>query len=145
MQDLTEGLIFIEEIIAKLHSGIGVSSAIKGYLHENNSKFSKQVGYFYFCVQNEKSWREKIQIEFSERPIFFTFFEILHEGTRGVPIFEKLQEVEKAIFQLIDSELERKIQSLPFKLMLPTFLFLLPAYLVLLFGPITMKLIGGLK
>ena len=77
-------------------------------------------------------------------PFMRTFIDIVQAGCSGIPIYEKICCVEKAVEDQLSDRLESDLQSLPIKSMLPILFIMFPSYLILLFGPLLKNMIGGL-
>jgi hypothetical protein len=64
------------------------------------------------------------------------FLEILTQGLEGHSIYERLKAVEEEIVEVCKDEFQRELDKLPYVLMIPLLLFMFPAYMLLLLGPI---------
>ena len=60
--------------------------------------------------------------------------ELVQLGLIGHPIFEKIKELEKSIYVKDINVLDEHHKKLPYKIMLPVFLLIVPGYLTLMFG-----------
>lgn len=64
------------------------------------------------------------------------FLEILSQGLNGHSIFERIKAVEEEFIEVCKDEFQKELDKLPYVLMVPLLLFMFPAYLLLLLGPI---------
>ncbi len=64
------------------------------------------------------------------------FLEILSQGLAGHSIYERIKAVEEEFIEVCKDEFQRELDKLPYVLMIPLLLFMFPAYLLLLLGPI---------
>lgn len=64
------------------------------------------------------------------------FLEILSQGLAGYSIYERIKTIEEEIIEVCKDEFQRELDKLPYVLMVPLLLFMFPAYLLLLLGPI---------
>lgn len=64
------------------------------------------------------------------------FLEILSQGLRGHAIYERVCSFEEELIELCKEEFQKELDRLPYILMVPLLLFMFPAYLILLLGPI---------
>jgi len=64
------------------------------------------------------------------------FLEILTQGLVGHAIYERVKTIEEEIIEVCKDEFQRELDKLPYVLMVPLLLFMFPAYLLLLLGPI---------
>lgn len=65
-----------------------------------------------------------------------SFYKLLEKGSRGEPMTEKLGELEAEIIVLCEEQIDDHIQKLPYLMVFPIFILQVPAFLLLLFGPI---------
>src|SRR5690606_35014836 len=64
------------------------------------------------------------------------FFYLVGEGLKGHSIYDRIKSFEEDIVDLCQEELQKDLDKLPYVLMVPLLLFLFPAYVLLLLGPI---------
>lgn len=64
------------------------------------------------------------------------FLEILSQGLLGHSIYERIKAFEEEVIEVCKDEFQRELDKLPYVLMIPLLLFMFPAYLLLLLGPI---------
>jgi hypothetical protein len=64
------------------------------------------------------------------------FLEILSQGLIGHSIFERVKAMEEEFIEVCKDEFQRELDKLPYVLMVPLLLFMFPAYMLLLIGPI---------
>jgi len=69
--------------------------------------------------------------------------ELILIGLQGEPILLNLEELQMEIEEACNDEIEKSLKVLPFLLLGPTLIFLIPAYLLILFGPIISHFISG--
>lgn len=70
-------------------------------------------------------------------------YSLLVQSYQGIPVLNSLKELENELKLAVEDELELFIQTLPFKLLLPIFLIMFPAFLLLLLGPILQNIFYG--
>ena len=63
-------------------------------------------------------------------------FDLLSEGLRGVAISEKLKELENLVTQECRRNLDEACLVLPYKGLAPLMLFMFPALILLILGPV---------
>lgn len=71
-------------------------------------------------------------------------FQLLESGKRGAPILRDWRKLRQEIEMQIEVDLKGHIDALPFKMLIPLLLLMFPAFLILLFGPITQSLLSVL-
>lgn len=64
------------------------------------------------------------------------FLEIVSQGLMGHSIYERVKSMEEEIIETCKEEFQRELDKLPYVLMIPLLIFMFPAYLLLLLGPI---------
>jgi hypothetical protein len=64
------------------------------------------------------------------------FLEILGQGLSGHSIYERVRVLEEEFIETCEEEFQKELDKLPYILMIPLLLFMFPAYLLLLLGPI---------
>lgn len=64
------------------------------------------------------------------------FLGIMADGLMGHSIFERLKSLEEELIEVCKDAFQRELDRLPYILMVPLLLFMFPAYLLLLLGPI---------
>lgn len=73
-----------------------------------------------------------------------SFLHIMDCGFQGSPIDGPLEELQAEFAFQIENQIERRLQLLPIKLILPLVLFILPSLLILIIGPLFLSLTKGL-
>lgn len=72
------------------------------------------------------------------------FFHILLAGFRGEAILADLTVLKADIQNQLELDMKSHVETLPFKMLVPLLLLLFPAFLILLFGPITRSFLQSL-
>ena len=70
-----------------------------------------------------------------------TLINVIERGLSGSPIDSYLSELEVEFTQKLEMAFERKMQLLPLKLLVPLTVFILPAVIILIVGPLFLTLI----
>ncbi len=70
---------------------------------------------------------------------------LLAEGLEGASVLEALGELEREIRRAMESELEHFVAALPLRMLGPLILCIFPALMMLLFGPLVMKLMEAFE
>lgn len=86
---------------------------------------------------SEKDWA-------SVGPWRRNLLEALGRGLRGESIGKTLESLEAEMLRAAEEELQVKLSKLPYLAMIPTLLFQLPAFLLLLFGPLVRNFLHSL-
>jgi hypothetical protein len=64
----------------------------------------------------------------------------LDRGLHGAPIDKNLERLQEEAFLLLDAAHDRRMQLLPFKLLVPLTLLVLPGFMILILGPLLFTL-----
>jgi hypothetical protein len=125
---------------------------------ENGSSFREALGSFLqvagtdeFCCQL-REWSVRKTHNQSTQSLFVSIsspyrralLDLFERGWQGEPILESLQELEKEIRDACADELDRFVATLPFRALFPLLALQLPAYLMLLLGPVFSELLHSL-
>jgi hypothetical protein len=70
---------------------------------------------------------------------------ILMDGLRGSSVLVRLRELRIEIESQLELDMKAHVESLPLKMLVPLLLFMFPAFLILLLGPITRNFVEALK
>lgn len=71
-------------------------------------------------------------------------FLILESGSRGASVLADWRELRKEVESQLELDIKGHVESLPLKMLMPLLLLLFPAFLVLLFGPITSAFLSAI-
>jgi hypothetical protein len=74
-----------------------------------------------------------------------SLFHVLGQGLKGQPIHAALQDLEREFEAAAKDDVERHLQLLPLKVLLPLLLLQFPAFLLILLGPILTDLLQRLS
>ncbi|MBN8540603.1 MAG: hypothetical protein J0L82_09475 [Deltaproteobacteria bacterium] len=71
-------------------------------------------------------------------------FQVLLAGFRGEAILADLISLKADVQNQLELDMKSHVETLPFRMLVPLLLFLFPAFLILLFGPITRSFLQSL-
>ncbi len=142
MEDLVFLLKLNRHLIVEISSGRSIYGGLSGFKYKG-SAFESQSQFLLWLKWFEHSQNNDMEPNF-ESNILQSYFEILKEGLRGVPILEKLRDFEGEISESLELELQKAHNKLPYMLMIPLMLFIFPAFLVLILGPILKTVAGSM-
>jgi hypothetical protein len=80
----------------------------------------------------------------TQSPYRENFFQVLLAGFHGEAILADLMLLKTDIQNQLELDMKSHVETLPFKMLVPLLLFLFPAFLILLFGPITRSFLQSL-
>ena len=129
MQELINYHLYIREIQHYLTSGVSLRAAIEEISDNPISLQVKTVVFHYDRGSLALDSQSKV-------PVIQAFYNILFIGLSGNSILEGMSRVEVSIYEQIEQEFQKKLQTLPVRMMLPLLFLMFPAYLILMLGPI---------
>ncbi|MGE4131239.1 MAG: hypothetical protein AB7F86_06350 [Bdellovibrionales bacterium] len=139
MDDLTPPiLIAVQSIRWHLASGTSVAESVRLYLEENHDPFARKLRLLWAAPENSP-----VRLTSSYQQ---SLWRILQKGRQGVPILEALTLLESETRAAAESVLDRHLDELPFKALIPLLLFQFPAFVLILVGPLLRDLqmsLGG--
>lgn len=138
MEDISPTLHLSLIVRAALENGNSVRTGVRQFLSVSTDPFIEIVGKWILLVDQEQPLHPLLE---NLHPCRRSLLLLLDKGLKGLPILPHLIILEEEIIQSCETELENQIQKLPLLLMLPIFLLMFPAYLILLFGPIIQSLL----
>jgi len=142
MENISPSLSLILIVRAALENGVSVRTGILQYLSNSIDPFVELVSQWLLLVDQEQSYYSLIN---KIHPCRRSLLILLEKGLKGLPILPHLIELESEIVKSCEDEIEAQIQKLPILLMIPIFLLMFPAYLLLLFGPMIQSLLIQLE
>ena len=69
---------------------------------------------------------------------------LLERGLRGEPILSGLITMDEEVQEQCLLEIDNFLADLPFRMLLPLLFFLFPAFVILLLGPLLMRVVGSM-
>lgn len=139
MVDINPGLQLLVEIKTSLENGMSVRTALNKYLNQEADEFRRTVRRWQNLCESKRPTQDFLKNVHS--PYRRTLFEVLEAGLNGQPIYESLNQLESEYADACYDEIERALKRIPFLTMIPLLLFMFPAFLLLLLGPIVSQLI----
>ena len=122
----------------KLKHGLSTRSAIQSYVQSfPNCPFAKQIGLWLLCQETGQKHFDNSLSDKTYRKILLDLFA---NGLKGESILPFLQELEQELNQICQQALEEQSKKLPFITLIPLFLFQVPAFFLLLLGPLLLEL-----
>lgn len=133
MESMSPTLNFCCLLIRNIESSRSILFSINEYIAENQDELSD------YLVILHKSWLKQASLpafpkEFSIYRI--SLIEALWSGLQGRTIYTSLLVLRDSILEQCKLEMDQFISRLPFLLLLPLMFLQVPAFLILLFGPI---------
>lgn len=112
-----------------------MNESINLYLESHSDPLSSQLREMLVMLNRNKTELSQLQT-----PLQRAFWILIVRGLNGQPVLEALQGLEVEVERMASHQLETHIAELPFKVMIPMLLFMFPAYLLVLIGPMMREL-----
>jgi len=142
MDSLAPPLRALLSIKLKIQSGISTRKSIREYVKETlDCSFAQDLSLWLFQMESENS---EVDPQAFTRPFRKMLVEVLAQGLEGEQILKSLEILEAEMIEASHRDMDNQLQKLPFILMVPLLLLQLPAFLLLIFGPLLSKLLEGL-
>lgn len=138
MEDISPTLHLSLIVRTALENGHSVRTGVRQFLSLSHDPFVEVVSKWLLFVDQEQSPNALLE---NLHPYRRALLLLLDKGLKGLPVLTHLIVLEEEIIQSCELEMETQIQKLPLLIMLPLFLLMFPAYLILLFGPIIQSLL----
>jgi hypothetical protein len=124
-----------------LERGDSIRTCVKNYLKEINDDFSITVSHFSVCIDQDFSTQAILNKEKS--PYRRALMHLIFQAYQGKPVLQLLQQLETEVQRACDIEIERNLQLLPLKILMPLLFLQFPAFLLLLLGPLLRHIVSG--
>lgn len=139
MENLNPLLLFLMKLRREIDKGRGMASALKTLLQQEDEWTRVVRDWMLRRETSPGAWTPPRGLSSHRRACL----NLLERGLRGEPVLEVLSHLEAETLEACRHELDLKVAKLPFELMVPLLLFLLPSLLILLFMPF-LSLFSGL-
>jgi hypothetical protein len=129
------------ELELKIEMGESVRSALISLIAGANSEFSFLVQELLICSDQRRSPEEIFGRAKScyQRALL----QMMNRGLKGEPILAGLRTLKAEMEIASTLELETFLSRLPLQALIPLLIFLLPSFMILLFGPVLSLLANG--
>ncbi len=140
MAHIVPSLSFLIEFKSLLEQGRSVQDCL-ALLTENPKDEFRQKVFLWWSYEKIKTTNP---VEF--KTLYQkSLFEVLRQGLKGAPIYSHLILLQTEMTQEFDRQWKAYLESLPLRLSFPLLLFFFPAYVILLFGPLTTQFLKGIQ
>jgi hypothetical protein len=142
MEKLAPSLECAIEVKYFIESGVGLGRSLETYIKGSNSYFSKWLEIW--LINKKRGLSNENHMLLLKSPYQKSLVFCFEQGIKGISILAQLELLQIEIEEACNTEVEQFISLLPFKMMIPVFIFQFPAYLILLLGPILTDLTRSL-
>lgn len=142
MESMNPALLLLLTVKRHLERSQSVKIGITEYLRTEETLFRDDVATWF------NLWQQGLETESvlkKQTSIYRNILlQTLERGLKGEPIYNFLVELEIEIIKACEHSLSQSLGRLPFILLVPLLLFQLPAFLILLFGPILSRFLEAM-
>ena len=143
MEGLAPPLRCLLEVKLDLSSGESLKTSLLRYLKQHSDEFSCLVQLWLFYYEQGKSFTKELEkIKSPYRRVLIEVFEL---GLEGQPILKRLEELKEEMMEACRVEIDFYLNRLPFLSLFPLFFLQLPAFLLLMLGPLVIELVHSLE
>jgi len=133
MENIAAPLLLILFVRRQIERGHSVRSGLELFIANSQSEWVLEVR-MWLMRRDQGATNEKILSQMtSQRQILLS---VLEKGLAGQSVLPLLIQLQDDFVEACEAQIQQHVQSLPFKLMIPLFLFIFPAFLILLLGPL---------
>ncbi len=141
MEDLNQPLLLLLNVKRSLEQNQTTLSGVHRFLARHRGKFRNQVeAWLYHLKKETKAPAAGKKMTFHEMALLA----LIERGLRGESIYAHLKDLEVDLNAHLQEKIDAFLQKLPILMMIPLTLFLFPAFLTLLIGPIILQLMHSL-
>ena len=141
MSNLAPSLNFLLELRFSIENGIAIRDFLKTYCQDRSDLLTQGVSKWVYDFDRGVLGPAKTYVR---NPYQEACLDLISAGLNGRPILSLVKDLEEEIWLACQAEMDRYLSTLPIKCTLALMLFQVPAFLVLLLGPIVHQLIGEL-
>ena len=135
----------ITEIQSSLMSGESIKVGLASYIQQDSSMSRLQQTCKNFVALHESGQDVNKLVKGTKSEITKSLLLLLERGLNGEPVSEALQDLKEFTIDQSEKDIANFLTLLPFKAMIPLFVFQLPALLIILFGPLILSLQESFK
>lgn len=135
----------ITEIQSSLMSGESIKVGLISYIQQDSSMSKLQQTCKNFVTLYESGQDTNKVVKGAKSELTKSLLLLLERGFKGEPISEALQDLKEFTVDQSEKDIANYLTILPFKAMIPLFIFQLPALLIILFGPLILSLQESFK
>lgn len=130
-------------ITLSLKQGVYLKSSLNTWASENSDTFALELREFLQYWETDLNIEELIKKKTSY--LKGSLFELFYFGLQGRGIYKPLKALEGELFQEAQRQVHRQLSRLPYTMLIPLLFFQLPAFLLLLFGPLLQNFLTQLS
>ena len=143
MENLAPPYACTVEIKMNLKSGLSLRSSLRKYLAGHDDEFAQALGRWFFRYEQYHQAAEGKELRKS--PYRLNLLQLLAAGLAGESIFEGLDALAQEMHAACADELDEAVKMQPLKLMLPLMFLQVPAFLLMVLGPVLRQFLTALS
>ncbi|MBX2995487.1 MAG: hypothetical protein KF681_11720 [Bdellovibrionaceae bacterium] len=142
MENMTPSMRLLQTVRYSMEGGESVRMGLVAYLRLEPDSLSETVRQWLHLFERGAS--TEMFLQSLESPARRNLLLLLEKGLLGEPILQNLTLLGDELQEQGFAEIELFLARLPFRMMLPLLFLLFPAFLLLLLGPLLLKVVAGL-
>ncbi|GIL17097.1 MAG: hypothetical protein BroJett040_08480 [Oligoflexia bacterium] len=142
MEGLAPTLKFVLGLRLGLERGDSLRAALQRYLQCHSDDFTKKLSQF-LSLRDQNRLDSNFFAKISS-PYRRAVLQLVDRGLAGDSILQQVKILEIEIHEVCSAELDAFVAQLPFKVLLPLVLFVFPAFMILLLGPLVLSLLASI-
>lgn len=143
MEDLAPPLHSVVSIRMNLECGLSFRLSLLKVIEASNDTFHSDLKEWVFLLDQG---RDPSPVRRRQKSFYrIMIMDLYLEGLRGHAVVPVLKEIEKELWEVSLLEIEREAGRLALISLIPVFLFMLPAMLILVFGPLLSQVVETLS
>ncbi|MFN7728853.1 MAG: hypothetical protein ACK5P7_06830 [Bdellovibrio sp.] len=142
MENVTPTMRLLQSVRYSMEGGESVRQGLVAYLQLSPDALSPLVRQWLHLFERGASTHAFLgEIQ---SPVRRHLLLLLEKGLLGEPILQSLTSFAEEVQEQSIAEIELFLAQLPFRMLLPLLFFLFPAFLLLLLGPLLLRVVAGL-
>lgn len=141
MESLNPSLRLIIQVREFLDRGDSIRACLREFARTDASPFANELGTWLFHRENGRPYVVSEKRTMAEKFLF----RLIDRGLNGEPIAGPLKELQDEVVEQCELQIEEFIALLPLKSLIPLLIFIFPAFMMLLLGPLAESLLTQLR
>lgn len=132
MEYIAEPLILIMDVRRSLERGASLRRGLEIFMQRRLSLSQKLKKWLE--LHDEGKNQHRLLQDFTIQQLLL--LDLIEKGLLGASIYKSILLLETELIEISDEDIAKHISTLPFKLLIPLFCFIFPAFALLLIGPL---------
>ncbi len=138
MENIAPPLKLLWAVKKSIDRGASVRAGLKDYLEADHDSWKDEV--LHWSIRVQQGLETYSLLDLQKTPYRQQLLALIERGLKGEAIYPQLIQVEKEMLELTEQQIDEFVARLPYLLLVPLALFLFPACLILMLGPLILQL-----